>query len=259
MPTPSYSPRRGNNLTEYFSKSGAENTATSMHPPRRENNLTDYFSKSGAGNKATTTFSPRRAKQKVTPNIPFHRRFNYMHDSERNKPQKWVHCLDLITPKLQGMKEESRKKVVSSNDSDVRRLAQLIFTDVSKFNAEDMVSILSQISKIRIRMYQWDQNAITMIFNIIIKGSVHSFHTLKAGVKELIAKWHLDLSMMRVFLEQTRIFRPPCIDITGYQGFSKKPGGVIPYTKPDKPKKYRDPNVSCQSKEKHEPYDNENP
>ncbi|KAJ8704894.1 hypothetical protein PYW08_012214 [Mythimna loreyi] len=199
-------------------------------------------------------------KSRKSRNLPFLRRFNYFHDAERKKPQKWVHCLDLITPRLEGMKDDSRILQMTSNSADVKRLAELLYTDVSQFNAQDMVSLLSQISKIRIRMYQWDQTAMILLLNVIIRGSDHSFKTLKHGVKELISKWHLDISMMRVFLEQTRIFRPPCIDITGNNGFTKRPGDVIPYPKPDKPtRKPRDPNVSCKSKEKHEPYDNENP
>ena len=58
----------------------------------------------------------------------------------------------------------------------------------------------------------------TYIFLNYIPGPYHTFRALKRGIKNLFDRWHLDSSNMRVFLDQTRIFRPPCVNITGLPG-----------------------------------------
>uniref|UniRef100_A0A2A4JHH5 Uncharacterized protein n=1 Tax=Heliothis virescens TaxID=7102 RepID=A0A2A4JHH5_HELVI len=167
---------------------------------------------------------PKRAT-KTTPADSFFRRF-YLDEEERNKPQKWTHCLDLITPRLKGYNDNWKPKLVTSNDPDIRRLSHLLSLNTTEYTKEEIVSILYQISNIHLRIFQWDYTAITTIFNVIIPGPVHSFRTLKRAIKELFRKWHLDTNMLDVFLKQTRIFRPPCIDVSEYGGSTKTTGGV---------------------------------
>ncbi|XP_022830162.1 uncharacterized protein LOC111358984 [Spodoptera litura] len=164
-------------------------------------------------------------KNRVTPANIFHRRF-YLDEEERNKPQKWTHCLDLITPRLKGYKDDWAPKQVTHNDGDVRRLAHLLSLNTSEYTKEEIISTLYQISNIRLRIFQWDYTALTTILNIIIKSSVHDFRSLKSGLKELFKGWHLDTSMVATFLKQTRIFRPPCIEVSEYGGSTKTTGGV---------------------------------
>nr|XP_049696029.1 uncharacterized protein LOC126054418 [Helicoverpa armigera] len=162
---------------------------------------------------------------KVTPAKNFFRRF-YLDEEERNKPQKWTHCIDLVTPRLKGIKDDWKLKLVTSNDPDIKRLSHLLSLNTSEYTKEEIVSVLYQISNIHLRLFQWDYTALTTIFNVIIPGSIHSFGTLKRAIKELFIKWHLDTNMLDVFLKQARIFRPPCIDISEYGGSTKTTGGV---------------------------------
>ncbi|XP_050556588.1 uncharacterized protein LOC118281133 [Spodoptera frugiperda] len=163
-------------------------------------------------------------KNRVTPANVFHRRY-YLDEEERNKPQKWTHCLDLITPRLKGYKDDWAPKQVTHTDGDVRRLAHLLSLNTSEYTKEEIISTLYQISNIRLRIFQWDYTALTTIFNVIIKDSEHSFRSLKGGLKELFRGWHLDTSMVATFLKQTRIFRPPCIEVSEYGGSTKTTGG----------------------------------
>lgn len=69
----------------------------------------------------TTSQKPVKTKQNVTPKVPFYRRINYLNDQERNKPQKWVHCLDLVAPRLKGYNDNGRAIHVTSHSSIIKR------------------------------------------------------------------------------------------------------------------------------------------
>ncbi|CAD0207006.1 unnamed protein product [Chrysodeixis includens] len=99
----------------------------------------------------------------------FYRRL-YLDDQERNKPQKWTHCLDLVTPYLNGIKENMTAKIVGPTDDVVLRLAHLLSVNVTDQGKDEIRSVLYQISNLQIRLFQWDINALKTILNIIITG-----------------------------------------------------------------------------------------
>ncbi|KAF9416885.1 hypothetical protein HW555_005888, partial [Spodoptera exigua] len=155
---------------------------------------------------------------RVTPaNVSLHNRRFHLDEDERNKPQMWTHCLDLITPRLKGYKDDWSPKEV---------LAHLLSLNTSEYTKEEIISTLYQISNLKLRIFQWDYTALTTIFNIIITEPMHNFRSLKNGLKRLFKSWHLDTSMITTFLKQTRIFRPPCIEVSHYGGSTKTTGGV---------------------------------
>lgn len=117
------------NLTNYVremdNKRSVDLVATTTDDPRKVNlNSTNYISQLDTERAedlvATTTHDPRERKSNVSLAVPFYRRFNFVNDNDRNKQQKWVHCLELISPRLQGMNNEGPKTVTNVR-GDVKR------------------------------------------------------------------------------------------------------------------------------------------
>ncbi|XP_026747972.1 uncharacterized protein LOC113508957 [Trichoplusia ni] len=69
--------------------------------------------------RAKLRMKKHRNYQKISklpkPRDIFYRRM-YLDDEERNKPQKWTHCLDLVTPFLNGIRDNMTSKSVGPND-----------------------------------------------------------------------------------------------------------------------------------------------
>ncbi|CAB3258241.1 unnamed protein product [Arctia plantaginis] len=95
-------------------------------------------------------------------------------DHSLNYPIHEVHCLDLLSPYLMGEKGNGTFKVIKSTDRTVLRVLQLISEDTSTITKDEIYSILYQISTINIRLYQWDDRAMRLLFNQIIQGSTRT-------------------------------------------------------------------------------------
>ncbi|CAB3240883.1 unnamed protein product [Arctia plantaginis] len=157
-------------------------------------------------------------------------------DHSLNYPIHEVHCLDLLSPYLMGEKGNGTFKVIKSTDRTVLRVLQLISEDTSTITKDEIYSILYQISTINIRLYQWDDRAMRLLFNQIIQAKVQTFKTLKIGIKRLLEKWHMDYGNIRNLLRQSRIFRPPCIQTSELTGSTRTSSGTR-YPKLTTPKK----------------------
>ncbi|XP_022830713.1 uncharacterized protein LOC111359402 [Spodoptera litura] len=144
----------------------------------------------------------------------FYRKMTFDND-ERSKPQKWTHCFDVITPYLNGFDDNSTMvRRIDASSRDVRKLSHLLSFDATGSTASDIQSILYKISKIQLKIFQWDVSAIRKVLHIIIKNGTHDFRGLKYGLKGLFANWRIDMSDHAGFLQQSRIYRPPCLQIS---------------------------------------------
>ncbi|XP_050360282.1 uncharacterized protein LOC126780065 [Nymphalis io] len=144
---------------------------------------------------------------------------------------EWVHCQDMITPMLAGIKvNTSNPKRLFVKDPVVLRFFQLINVNTSSYSRDDIYSILYQISNLQLRLFQWDVVPLNILLNVIIKERKHTFVNLKQGIRELFNNWRLDISNTSSLLRQARIFRPPCVKVSTSDGSTKLPK-VTKYTK----------------------------
>ncbi|XP_068627139.1 uncharacterized protein [Battus philenor] len=135
---------------------------------------------------------------------------------------KWVHCQDMITPYLSGIKKDvSEWKKVDVHNPIVVRLLQLLRTNTTDYSKEEVHSVLYQISKLQLRLFQWDVLPIRVLFNTIIKSGRHTFRNLKKGVREMFEGWRLSLYNATKLLNAARIIRPPCTVTSQYSGSTK--------------------------------------
>ncbi|XP_075989959.1 uncharacterized protein LOC142985586 [Anticarsia gemmatalis] len=167
----------------------------------------------------------------------FYRRWDGS-DPELNKPLKWVHCLDLLTPYIMGNRGNGTNKQILASNPVVLRLVHLISEYTGMDTKDEIYAILYQISNLPIRLFQWEKNALKLLFNQIIAERVHNFKTLKRGIKHMFLHWHLDIGNVTNILKQSRIFRPPCIQTSEFSG-STKSSQVFRYPTTPKKKKCR--------------------
>ncbi|XP_061381945.1 uncharacterized protein LOC116778563 [Danaus plexippus] len=159
----------------------------------------------------------------------FYRRFSYQELTDN--PSEWVHCQDMITPYLTGTKTDiTHPKRLAANDPIVMRFMQLLKVDTTNYGRDDIYSILYQINNLQLRLFQWDLTPLNMLLDAIIKDQWHTFGRLKVGIREIFKNWRMDITNITNLLKQTRIFRPPCIQISKYDGSTKAPR-VTTYTK----------------------------
>ncbi|KAI5639836.1 hypothetical protein NE865_07736 [Phthorimaea operculella] len=141
-----------------------------------------------------------------------HRRLLYT-DKKRAVEHNWIHCEELITPYLNGMKGELKVPYfLYENSTTVQRLFQLLKTPIPKeVHKPDIISLLYQISNVQIRLFHWSSRAIKPLFNIITEGGPHTYKNLKKGIRRLFKSWHIDFSNTTNLLAQSKVFRPPCV------------------------------------------------
>ncbi|KAJ8706591.1 hypothetical protein PYW07_012669 [Mythimna separata] len=184
--------------------------------------------------KSKNKLRKRTSKKKKNVEI-FYRRTEF-DGSARDKPQKWTHCLVLLSPFLNGyISNLTETKQVVATDMSVRRLAYLLNLNMTDATNEEIRAVLVEISRLQLRLFQWDTNAIKAILNVLCKDYLHTFKGVKYGIKTLFHNWKLNTSNLTRLLSQSRIFRPPCMQVTDYGGstvtpyhsrFSKKPTKV---------------------------------
>ncbi|XP_047543098.1 uncharacterized protein LOC125075402 [Vanessa atalanta] len=137
---------------------------------------------------------------------------------------EWVHCQDMITPILSGLRVNiSNPKRLFSKDPIVLRFIQLLNVNTSTYSRDDIYSILYQISNLQLRLFQWDLVPLNILLNVIIKERKHTFGNLKHGIRDLFNNWRLDISNTTSLLRQARIFRPPCVTVSTFDGSTKSP------------------------------------
>ncbi|XP_026325654.1 uncharacterized protein LOC113234525 [Hyposmocoma kahamanoa] len=137
-------------------------------------------------------------------------------------PMKWLHCEDLITPLITGLKTECvAPKFYESNNRIVTRLIQLLTINTTSSTKEEIFDLLLQVSNIQIRFFQWNSQPMRILLDTITGSPLHSFRILKFGIKRLFDSWHLDFSNATNLLKQSRLFRPYCINV-GHHGGSTK-------------------------------------
>ncbi|CAH2065108.1 unnamed protein product, partial [Iphiclides podalirius] len=146
----------------------------------------------------------------------------YRRDLDQDVEWKWAHCQDMITPYLTGIKKEPEAvKKVTVRDPLATRLFHLLSVNTTDYTKEDIFSVLYQISKLQLRLFQWDVMPMRLLLNTLTKGHVHTFRNLKRGMKALFEKWRLALDNTTNILQSTRIVRPPCTVTSRYSGSTK--------------------------------------
>ncbi|XP_045782910.1 uncharacterized protein LOC123879310 [Maniola jurtina] len=186
--------------------------------------------------------SQKRIQKKVRVRKPLEIFYRRIYNKELFEQHlDWVHCQDIITPFLTGaMVNLSNLKAKRTNDPTVVRLISLLNVNTTTYGRDDVYAILYQISQLKLRFFQWDVSSIKMLFNVIIKQKIHTFGSLKRGLRELFSKWQLDFSNTTTLLRQARIFRPPCVYTATFDGSTKSPK-VTKY-----PKKNEKPTTVCE-------------
>ncbi|KAJ2941165.1 hypothetical protein O0L34_g10399 [Tuta absoluta] len=164
-----------------------------------------------------------------------HRRLLYT-EQKQNQQYNWVHCEEMITPYMKGMKGELKKpNFLYDNDTTVMRLYRLLKTpmppDVHK---PDIISLLYQISNVQIRLFHWSSRAIGPLLDIITQDRPHTYQNIKNGLQSLFKSWHIDLTNTTNLLTQSKVFRPPCIHMRNQDSSTRSSKGVR-YEKPTKP------------------------
>ncbi|KAI8431380.1 hypothetical protein MSG28_015914 [Choristoneura fumiferana] len=151
------------------------------------------------------------------PSDIFYRK-SYTSNIDMNEPIPWLHCAHMVSPYLSRAKKELTKPIEKTKDDHVVfRLLQLLSMNTTDFTKEEIYSVLYQISKLKIRFFSWNVEAMKMLFNVLTKDDpgnpdrVHNFKSIKSGLKRLFDSWHLDRSNTTRLLLQARVFRPPCI------------------------------------------------
>ncbi|VVC91282.1 unnamed protein product [Leptidea sinapis] len=126
-------------------------------------------------------------KSKVSKNIslpvPLETFYRRNFDAMLNTQAKWPHCQTLVTPILKGFKKVEEP------------VLELLSIDTTSFSKEDIYSVLYQLSVQKIRLFQWDVTPIKMLLNVIIKDKVHTFKSLRHGLRVMFNDyWKMDLS-----------------------------------------------------------------
>uniref|UniRef100_A0A2H1VZG2 SFRICE_018570 n=1 Tax=Spodoptera frugiperda TaxID=7108 RepID=A0A2H1VZG2_SPOFR len=144
----------------------------------------------------------------------FYRKMTFDND-ERNRPQKWTHCLDVITPYLNGYVDNATEiKKIDASSHYIRKLSHLLSFNATSSTTSNIQSTLYKINKLQLKIFQWDVSAIRKVLRVIIKNGTHDFKGLKYGLKGLFANWRIDLSNVDTFLKQSKIYRPPCLQVS---------------------------------------------
>ncbi|RVE44477.1 hypothetical protein evm_010881 [Chilo suppressalis] len=169
----------------------------------------------------------KKKKRILKPVETFYRRI--YNEDILYRPMKLLHCQELFTPILTGHRKNFstiHTGVVYSRDLQVKRIIHLLGKNSSAFAKEEVTSLLYQISNLPIRLFEWDVSAVNILLQTITKGKDHTWRNLKLGISEMVYDWKLDLSNTSALLSQAKIYRPPCVTTTGYEGSTKTSSGV---------------------------------
>ncbi|XP_045541353.1 uncharacterized protein LOC106708561 [Papilio machaon] len=140
----------------------------------------------------------------------------------KDESWKWALCQDIITPYLTGVKKRPMEmSKIGLKDATPERMFHLLGINMSEYAKEDVFALMYQISKVQIRLYQWDVMPIRVLINLLVKGKAHTFRNLKASMREMFEIWHLDFRNLTKIIEQTRIIRPACTITSQYTGSTK--------------------------------------
>ncbi|XP_045456215.1 uncharacterized protein LOC123666051 [Melitaea cinxia] len=169
-----------------------------------------------------------RKEKRVSVKKPIEIFYRRLYNTEMLQQKlEWLHCQDTITPVLSGVKVDiTHPKRLSQKDQTVLRFIQLLSVNTSAYSRDDVYSILYQISNLQLRLFQWDVVSINMLLNVVIKERKHTFGNLKRGIRDLFHNWRLDISNTSTLLRQARIFRPPCVQVSTFDGSTKSPKGT---------------------------------
>ncbi|KAJ8704895.1 hypothetical protein PYW08_012215 [Mythimna loreyi] len=206
-----------------------------MGSPEKMDTISPLKIKNHKSKKAKRQSSKKKKKQNTE---IFYRRA-YFDTNVRDKPQKWTHCLDLLSPYLNGfLSNVSESKSIRATHLNVRRLVYLLGLNMTEATNEDIRAVLYEISRLQLRLFQWEVDAMRAVMNVIIQDYRHDFKGLKYGIKTLFANWKLNTSNLTRVLSQSRIFRPPCLKVTEYGGSTVTPRSdrSMFTKKPSKPK-----------------------
>ncbi|CAG9577573.1 unnamed protein product [Danaus chrysippus] len=212
--------------SKYLSKSITDLTSMSTTKPAIRINIDSRNSSLRSKNRSLIEHKKYHIRKPIE---IFYRRLSYQ--DLIDNPTEWVHCQDMITPYLTGAKTDiTHPKRLAANDPTVVRFMQLLKVDTSNYGRDDIYSILYQINNLQLRLFQWDLGPLNMLLTAIIKDHRHTFGRLRFGIREMFKNWRMDITNVTNLLKQTRIFRPPCILISKYDGSTKAPR-VTKYTK----------------------------
>ncbi|KPJ17170.1 Protein artemis [Papilio machaon] len=91
----------------------------------------------------------------------------------KDESWKWALCQDIITPYLTGVKKRPMEmSKIGLKDAAPERMFHLLSINMSEYAKEDVFALMYQISKVQIRLYQWDVMPIRVLINLLVKGRV---------------------------------------------------------------------------------------
>ncbi|CAH2083823.1 unnamed protein product [Euphydryas editha] len=212
-------------INEKFKLRTLKNKTSSVKQTTAKTETTTDSTSSGLRSKSKKNLRNEKKARVKKPIETFYRR-QYNTDMLQEKLE-WLHCQDTITPVLSGIKVNiSNPKRLSPKDPNVLRFIQLLNVNTSAYSRDDIYSILYQISNLHLRLFQWDVVSLNMLLNVVIKERKHTFANLKHGIQDLFHNWRLDISNTSTLLRQARIFRPPCVRVSTFDGSTKSPKGT---------------------------------
>ncbi|XP_048002977.1 uncharacterized protein LOC125239443 [Leguminivora glycinivorella] len=104
----------------------------------------------------------------TTPKLGFNIFYRRYEKSVLANSQEWTHCTEHITPYLKGVRKELGKPdKVMEKDHIVHRLLNLIRANTTKMTRAEKRTTMYQISKLKIRLYNWHFNALLQLTTLI--------------------------------------------------------------------------------------------